>query len=166
MSISEGMQLSEIIREKLGGLKRLCATLDEATASRAPSGRWSPKEILSHLAGEEGVGPVFLIRLILTRDTPRLDIEPANPFLTGKRRTMTFAGLLTQVTEEYERMAELVAGLSDSELARTAHVPMLKETPLGEYPALSQFVRAMAEHHLDFHISHMKEILEALRGEG
>jgi hypothetical protein len=163
MSASEGMQLSNIIREKLGELNKLCAALDEETASRAPSGRWSPKEIVSHLSGVEGVSIVSLIRSVLEYDTPRLDLEPANPFFTDRRREMAFAELRAEMNGEYERMADLVAGLSDTELARMAHVPLFKETPLGEYPTLGQFVRVMAEHHLDFHISHMKEILEELK---
>jgi hypothetical protein len=167
MGASEGIRLSAIIREKLGELDKLCAGLDETTASRAPSGRWSPKEILSHLSGAEGKGLVPLVRMVLEQETPNLDFEPANPFYTGKRQEMTFAELLAGLKSEYEGLADMVAGLTDEDLARRAHVPLFKETPLGEYPALGAFVRALAEQHFDFHIAHMKEILEALKaGQG
>ena len=51
METMNGAQLSEAIRQKAGEFRRLCDGIDEATASRAPSGRWSPKEIVSHLSG-------------------------------------------------------------------------------------------------------------------
>ena len=44
MATSEGAKLSQVIRQKLEELKKLCKGLDEETASRAPSGRWSPKQ--------------------------------------------------------------------------------------------------------------------------
>jgi hypothetical protein len=46
-------ELAQNIREKIEELKRVCEGLDENTTSSAPAGRWSPKEILSHLLGPE-----------------------------------------------------------------------------------------------------------------
>jgi hypothetical protein len=162
MGSSEGKVLAELIRQKSGEFSRLFVGLDEATASRAPSGRWSPKEILSHAAGPEGAGLTAAIRSFLEHDTPTLDMEPANPFFTGNRPKMTVAELLQEVKAEYSRIADIVGGLSDEQLARKAHIPAFKDTPLGEYLTLAVFVRAMTEHHLDFHIGHAKEIIEAL----
>jgi len=162
MPSSQGAQLSQMIHLKVEELKKLCEGLDEATASRAPSGRWSPKQILSHLCGPEGVGFMATVQTILEQDTPRLDIEAENPFFTEKRSRMTLAELLKEFETEYGRMADLVAGLSDEQLARKAHIPLLKETPIGEYPTLAMWVQAIAEYHIKFHIDHMKEILQAL----
>jgi DinB family protein len=161
MASAEGARLAQTIRQNLEKMNKLCAGLDEATASRAPEGRWSPKEIISHLCGSEGgIMPAF--QGILTQDTPRIDIDPGNSHYTGKRTQMTFAELLSQLNGEYGRMAELVTGLSDEQLARKAHIPLFKESPLGEYPTLGVFVGALAEYHLGEHIDHMKEILAAL----
>jgi hypothetical protein len=56
MATPEGARLAQTIRQRLEEMNRLCEGLDEATASRAPADRWSPKEILSHLSGPEGMG--------------------------------------------------------------------------------------------------------------
>jgi len=162
MASTEGIELAEMIRRKVGELSGLCVGLDEAVASRAPKGRWSPKEIISHMSGREGEGLVAALEKFLKEDTPLLELEAANPFFTGKRPQMTMAELLSGMKREYERMAELVSTLSEDQLGRKAHVPLFKETPVGEYPTLAAFVRALAEHHVGYHIDHMKEILGEL----
>ncbi|MBI5674808.1 MAG: hypothetical protein HZC48_03115 [Nitrospirae bacterium] len=53
MSTSTGHQLAQNIRRNIEGLKKTCEGVDEVTASRAPEGRWPPKEILSHLIGPD-----------------------------------------------------------------------------------------------------------------
>ena len=162
MPSQQAAQLSQIIRQKVDEMKKLCEGLDEKTASRAPSGRWSPKQILSHVCGPDGVGLTPAIRTFLEQDTPRIDLDPRNPFFTERRSKMTVAELLKEFQGEYDRMASLVAGLSDEQLARKAHVPALKETPMGEYLTLAVWVTALAERHMGFHIDHMKEILQEL----
>jgi len=59
-------------------------------------------------------------------------------------------------------MADVVEGLSEKQLSRKAHIPLLKETPIGEYPTLAMWVQAIGEYHLGSHIDHMKEILQAI----
>jgi hypothetical protein len=162
MPISEGTQISQVIHRKLEELKTLCKGVDEATASRAPAGRWSPKEILSHLCGPEGVGLMRAIKTIQEQDSPRLDLEIENAFFTETRSRMTFAQLLRELEGEYGRMADLVTGLSDSQLSRKAHLPVFKESPFGEYMTLATFIRVLGEHHLGSHIDHLREILQAL----
>jgi DinB superfamily len=162
MPSQQAVQLSQVIRQKVDEMKKLCAGLDEKTASRAPSGRWSPKQILSHICGPDGVGLIPAIKTILEQDTPRLDLDPGNPFFTERRSKMTVAELLKEFEGEYDRLAGLVAGLSDGQLARKAHVPALKETPMGEHLTLAVWVSALAERHIGFHIDHMREILQEL----
>src|SRR5208337_4767320 len=88
MASSTGTQLAQGIRGKIEELKKICGGLDESTASRAPTGRWSPKEILSHLWGPEGSGHLPILQGFLDRETPRIDIEPENPFFSEKRARM------------------------------------------------------------------------------
>lgn len=162
MPTSQGVQLAEMIRVKTGEFRRLCEGLDEETASRAPEGRWTPKQIVSHLCGPEGVGYTPSVLAFIEQDTPRLDLEAENPFYTGSRPAMTLSELLREFDREYGRLAEVVKELSPEQLARKAQIPMLKESPLGEYPTLEAWVRAIAEHHVGFHIDHLREILEGL----
>jgi len=162
MASQEGTKLAQLIRQKLEEINRLCEGLDEGTASRAPEGRWTPKEIISHLCGPEGIGIMPALQAILQQDTPLIDMDAANSYYTGKRPQMTFSELLSEFKEEYGRMANLVETLSDEQLARKAHIPLFKELPMGEYPTLMMFIQALAEFHLVDHIAHMKEILQGL----
>jgi len=158
----DARQLSQTIRQKAGEFSRLCDGIDEATASRAPEGRWSPKEIVSHLCGAEGGGFEKMIKAFVDEDTPEIDLHPGETQLTERRARMSFAQLLQEFDKGYDGLADFVSRLSPRELARKARIEALKETPLGEYPTLAAFLQGVAEHHLNFHIDHMREILQAL----
>jgi len=160
MESPEGIKLSQLIRQKVEEVMKAYGGIDEQTASRAPENRWSPKEIVSHLCGPEGIGLMPAIQAFLEQDTPYLEMEAANPFFVGKRPRMTLAELLDEFKKEYDRIADLVAGLSEEQLARKAHIPLFKETPIGEYPTLAMFVQALTEYHMGFHIDHLHEILQ------
>jgi DinB superfamily len=162
MQTPEAAKLSELIHQNVAAFKEACEGVDEETASRAPSDRWSPKEIVSHLCGPEGIGLMPTFSAFVEKDLPRLDIVVEDPFFSENRARMTFAELLAEFDEEYGRIAEFVAGLSEEQLNRKAHIPFLKETPLGEYPTLSAWARILGDQHLTSHIDHMKAILKAL----
>ncbi len=162
MTTPEGARLAQKIRGRMEEFKKICAGMGEDTANRAPADRWSPKQVVSHLCGPEGSGFMPTIRAILDQDTPQLDIEAENPFYTGKRLSMSMAELLAEFEREYGRMAELVEGLTAEQLDRKAHIPLLKESPLGEYPTLAGWVDALTDFHIGFHVDHMKEILRAI----
>ena len=101
MGIPEAAKLSESIRRNAEGFKKLCEGLDEETASRATGDRWSPKQIISHVSGPEGVGFTPTITAILEQDTPLLELDPGNPFFSEKRARMTVAELLAEFVREY-----------------------------------------------------------------
>jgi hypothetical protein len=75
---------------------------------------------------------------------------------------MTFAELLSEFDGEYRNLAEVAEGLTREQLERKAHIPMLKETPLGEYPTLAEWISGLTDFHVGFHIEHMKEVLKEI----
>lgn len=162
MLTQDGVQLSQVIRQTAGEFRKLGDEISEETASHAPEGRWSPKQIVSHLCGPEGAGYMPVIKAFLEKDTPRIDIIAEDPFFTEKRSGMTLSGLLSEFEKEYSRVADLVAGLSQDQLNRKAHIPLFKDLSMGEYPTLAEFVTALAEFHISFHIDHLRDVLQEL----
>ncbi len=162
MPTAEAARLVKLVNHKIGALKNVCKGIDEGTASRAPKGRWSPKQIISHLCGPDGAGHLTYLRAFIEKDIPRLDIEAENPYFTGKRAGMTMAQLLSELDKEYTGIAEFIAGLTDEQLARKANIPLVKDTPMGEYPTLAMWIEAIADYHVGFHTDHMREILKDL----
>jgi len=162
MTTSRGSRLARDIRHKVEELKNVCQGVSESTANRAPTGRWSPKEILSHLCGPEGSGHLPILRAFLTSDTPTIDLETENPFFSEGRSQASFSQLLNECEREYDRICSFASELSEEQLRRRAHIPQLKDSPFGDYPTLDGMIRGLGEFHLQFHTNHMREILQEL----
>jgi len=162
MSTQAGKEIAQLVLTKMAEFRKSCEGLDEENSSRALEGRWSPKQIISHLCGPEGTGLFPTLKVFIERDTPEIDIDPENPHWSGKRSRMSLAELLAEFDREYTRIATFIEGLSYEQLSRKAHIPMLKNSPLGEYPTLAQWADGLSNYHIGFHIDHMREILQAL----
>jgi hypothetical protein len=162
MADQNGKEIAQAVLAKMAEFRSTCEGLDEETSSRAPEGRWSPKQIVSHLCGPEGTGYLPGLKAFLEQDTPLIDMEAENPYWSGRRSRMTLSELLAEFEREYSDIAAFVEGLSKEQLSRKAHIPMLRESPLGEYPTLAQWVSGLSNYHIGFHIAHMREILQAL----
>jgi hypothetical protein len=162
MATARGSQLAHEIMQKVAVLKQVCQDVDENLSSRSPAGRWSPKLILSHLCGPEGVGHLPILRAFLDSDTPLIDLDTENPFFTENRARMRFSELVAECEMNYQRIADFTAELTVEQLARKAHIPKLVDFPLGEYPTLAGMIAGLGEYHVQYHIDHLREILAAL----
>jgi hypothetical protein len=162
MATSRGNELAKIIRQRVADLKLVCQGVDEVLSGRAPAERWSPKQVISHLCGPDGVGHLPFLKTFLDSETPLIDLVTEDPFFTEKRTAMSFSALVAECELNYEQVASFAEGLDEAQLARTAHIPKLKDSPLGEYPTLDGMIYVLGEYHLQSHTDHLREILEAL----
>ncbi|MCM0080567.1 ClbS/DfsB family four-helix bundle protein [Geomonas sp. Red32] len=163
MVTNRGSNLARGIRQKVEALKLVCAEVDEDLASRAPKDRWSPKEILSHLSGPEGKGHLPILQSFLESEPRTISLDAGNPFFTAHRASMTFKELVAECERNYDRVTRFAEGLSDEQLDSKAHIPELKDSPLGEYPTLEAMIQGLGEYHIQFHVDHLGEILAELK---
>jgi hypothetical protein len=159
MPSATAARLAESIRATIKELRAACAEVDEAAAGRAPEGRWTPREILSHLAGPEGPGLVAMFRRLLDEDEPRIDLVPEQTYMTGERSAMPFALLVDKAAQKYEAVARFAEERSEEQLARTAHVPVLAKSPMGERPSLAALLGGFGQYHVAMHIAHLRDVL-------
>jgi hypothetical protein len=164
MATSAGAQLAHSVRQKMVELKEACSGVLEDTASRAPEGRWSPKEILSHLLGPKELAYLHLFQVFIKKDNPTIDLDPGNPFFSEERAKISFAALLSDVEKEYEQIALFSEKLTEEQLARVATIPQLKDSPLGENPTLGAMIKGLGEFHVQMHIDQLREVLRELAG--
>jgi len=165
MATLRGKQLAQDIRQKVAALKQVCQGVDEKMALQAPKDRWSPKQILSHLCGPEGVGHLPILRSFIDNEIPMIDLDTENPFFTENRARMSFVELVAECERNYQSVANFAEELTEAQLGRKAHIPKMKDSPLGEYPSLDGMIYGLCEYHVQFHIDHLVEILAALSRE-
>jgi len=162
MPNQNGKEVAQGVLTKMAEFREVCEGLDEESSSRAPEGRWSPKQIISHLCGPEGIGHLPMLKSFLELDTPEIDLEPEKNYWSERRRGMGLAELLSEFDREYSGIATFIGRLSEEQLLRRAHIPIFKNRPLGEYPTLAQLTIGLSNYHIGFHIDHMREIMQVL----
>ncbi len=152
-AISLGDKLGQRLRE----LDEALDGIDEAKAGQRPmEGDWCCKEVLSHLMGDEGERYVTSLRRFIDEDTPLIGVMVGLPYYTSARQAMSLAEMRSGVRGQYQEIADFLSGLDDSQFARKARVPLLKDTPIGEYPTLAQWVGALLDLHLPDHVDQIR----------
>ena len=162
MVVAQASALQDALKTKMDELEARLQGISDADASRKPSAdEWSVKELLSHLSGENDD---FLrwVRQIAETDTPQLDVVPGQTHFSPQRASKPAGELLADVRRQYDQMGELVAGMSEEQLSRKAHVPLFKQTPMGEYPTLAQWTQGIIDYHLADHVRSLPSMREKL----
>ena len=151
------MSLRDALGQKLQELGEVLDGMDETKAGqRMAEGEWCCKEVLSHITGDEGESYVAGFRRFLDEDSPLIGVVVGLPYYTPARQAMSLTELRAGVWKQYQDVADFLGSLSDEQFARKARVPLLKETPIGEYPTLAQWAGALINVHLVDHINQLR----------
>lgn len=150
-----GEALSAQLTAKVDEVKEAVSGLsDEEAAKPKAEGEWCAKQVLSHLCGNEDALSMYELQRFLQEDTPALGITQGA--YGDLRKDAPVSELVSKIDTDYAAIGTFLAGLSDEQLARKAHVPFLKETPLGEYPTLGQWASALINFHLADHVNQLR----------
>ncbi len=157
--MSMGNALSEQMAQKVGEIKQAVSGLSDDRAAQAKAdGEWSAKQVLSHLCGESDALSMYEFKRFLGEETPDLGINPGQ--YGDVRKGAPVSELVSKVESDYAEIGNFLSGLSDEQLSRKAHVPFLKETPLGEYPTLGQWAGAVINFHLADHLNQLRTLAQ------
>ena len=152
-----GPTLQQQLDQKVQEIKQAVSGIDEQKATKQPAeGEWSAKEVLSHLCGADDALSMYEFKRFLDEDTPPLGIAPGN--YGDVRKDAPISELVSKIDSDYAAIGGFFAGLDDEQLARKAHIPFLKETPLGEYPTLGQWAGAVINFHLADHVNQLRAL--------
>ena len=152
-----GPSLKQQLDQKVQEIKQAVSGLSEEQAARPPAqGEWSAKEVLSHLCGQDDALSMYEFKRFLSEDTPPLGITPGQ--YSDIRKDAPIPELLSKVESDYSAIGNFFAGLNEEQLNRKAHIPFLKETPLGEYPTLGQWAIGVINFHLNDHVQQLKNV--------
>jgi DinB superfamily len=153
-----GPSLKQQLDQKVQEIKQAVSGLsDEEASKKRGQEEWSVKEVLSHLSGDGSSDAASLLDRVIKEDTPQIDIHPGQSYYEG-RESMPLPELTSRVESTYSEMGAFLAGLNDEQLNRKAQVPLLKETPIGEYPTLGQLAGALINFHLNDHVQQLKNL--------
>ena len=157
--MSMGNALSEQMAQKVGEIKQVVAGLSDEKASKPPAeGEWSVKQVLSHLCGDDDALSMYEFKRFLAEDNPDLGLVPGN--YGDAHKNAPLPELVSKIESDYAAVGQFLSGLSDEQLGRKAHIPFLKETPLGEYPTLGQWAGAVINFHLADHVSQLRTLAQ------
>ena len=147
------------LEEQIRTIEELTSGVSEEQAGKAPAeGEWCVKEVLSHLAGPETQSFYDGIKAFVDQDTPAYDLTPGQSHFDSARQGASVAELRTSVIDQYKRVGDLLSGLSEEQLSRTAHMPNFKKTPIGEYPTLGSWADVLINYHLSDHINQIQRL--------
>jgi len=155
--MSMGSALSEQLAAKVKEVTAAAAGLsDDQAAKPKADGEWSAKQVLSHLCGDTDALSMYEFKRFLAEDTPDLGLSPGN--YGDIRKSAPVSELVSRIESDYAAIGSFLAGLNDDQLGRKAHIPFLKETPLGEYPTLGQWAGAVIHFHLADHLNQLRAL--------
>jgi hypothetical protein len=157
--VVSGPSLQQQLDQKVQEIKQAVTGIDVQKAAQRPAeGEWSAKEVLSHLCGADDALSMYEFKRFLNEETPDLGITPGS--YSDVRKDAPLSELVSKLDSDYTKIGSFLAGLNDEQLNRKAHIPFLKETPLGEYPTLGQWAIGLIQFHLNDHVQQLKSLAQ------
>lgn len=148
------------VREKMREIRATVSGLSDQQAATRPSrDEWCVKEVLSHLLSDNDASLLDGFRQFVKEDTPEFEVTPGLAYYKG-RESKSIDDLLGAVERRLNDAVSFLDGLNDEQLSRKAHVSLLKETPLGEYPTLVQWAGVVINYHLTEHINQLRKLCD------
>lgn len=150
-------ELKQGMESKVEEIKELVTRIDEGRALQAPApGEWCVKEVLTHLGADSMVVESFY--RMVQEDKPFIDVVPGVSHFDERQEARPVGELLADVETRYRELANFLGSLSDEQLQRKGHIPLLKETPFGEYPTLEQWASGLINFHMAAHVGQLQNL--------
>lgn len=130
--------------------------------SDAP-GRWTTREVLSHLLGGPGLDLIAFLGTFSERNLPVHDLQPGESNLTDERRKMTLKQFVDALHSQRRSVLAYVEGLSDVELQqRKAVIPVFKQFLGTDEFSIAMLVGILFEGHWNGHAGQLAKIRKAV----
>lgn len=153
--------LQEQLSSKVDEIKEALSDVSEDQATkRSADGEWCIKEVLTHLSGADDALTMYQFKRFVSEDNPDLTVTPGEIAYTEEQESASVSKLVSDLVSEYAQIGTFLAGLNEEQLGRKGRVPFLKETPIGEYPTLAQWVGAIINFHLPDHIQQIRTLAQ------
>ena len=65
---------------------------------------------------------------------------------------------MARLDSQYSELVSYLAGLTDEQFGRKAHVPALKGSPLGDHPTLAQYAGFIVNVHIAGHVNQVRAL--------
>ncbi len=153
--------LEQQLAGKIQELKQVVSGIgDEKALKRPADGEWCIKEVFAHLTDRDSAVEMYEMDRFIREDTPALDLTPGKLSFGPAEQSRSVQDYMSHVESLYAGLGQFFAGLTEDQMARKAHVPFLKETPLGEYPTLGQWAGAIVNFHMADHINQVRALAQ------
>jgi len=67
---------------------------------------------------------------------------------------------MARLESQYAELVTFLAGLTDEQFGRKAHVPALQASPLGDYPTLGQYAGFIVNVHITTHVNQVRALCQ------
>ncbi len=162
MPTAAATSIADKLHERVTAIVESTKGLSDAQTQQRPAeGEWSIAENLSHLCGEDARAFLTTVKRFIDEDVPTIDITPGISFFES-RADASLADLVDSFRAQYEAIGSYLTALDASQLNRTGHVPLFKETPFGDYPTVEQFVTVISDFHLNGHVAQIASAKAAI----